>query len=139
MLLESASKLFPALINDQCMQSVRRRNGSRSLAAAMFREFATRGRVSGRDILKVVPNQNLVDILSLVYFHVSGLLLHVHTQIPWHSSLQRPLESLGPFGQIEPVGSSGLICWLERVGPVRIGPVGLVDPLAEQLVCYLGR
>jgi len=48
----------------------------------MFREFATRGRVSGRDILKVVLSQNLVDILFLVYFYVSGLLLHVHAQIP---------------------------------------------------------
>lgn len=58
------------------------RNGRRSLAAVMFREFATRGRVSGRDILKVVLSQNLVDILFLVYFYVSGLLLHVHAQIP---------------------------------------------------------
>lgn len=48
------------------------RNGRRSLAAVMFREFATRGRVSGRDILKVVLSQNLVDILFLVYFMSPG-------------------------------------------------------------------
>ena len=58
------------------------RNERHSLAAVMFREFGTRGRVSGRDILKLVLSQNLVDILFLVYFYVSGLLLHVHAQIP---------------------------------------------------------
>jgi hypothetical protein len=43
------------------------RNERHSLAA-VFLEFGTRRRVSGRDILKVVLSQNLVDILFLVYF-----------------------------------------------------------------------
>jgi hypothetical protein len=53
----------------------------------MFRGFATRGRVSGRDILKVALSQNLVDILFLVYVYVSGLLLHVHAQMPLAGAL----------------------------------------------------
>lgn len=53
----------------------------------MFRGFATRGRVSGRDILKVVLSQNLVDILFLVYVYVSGLLPTCMPKYHWAGAL----------------------------------------------------